>query len=179
MKNTTNWRTPPVPIPDSEIAKEYSADVIVVGLGHAGTSAVRAAAEAGASVIAIEKMPRDKFKVWGRELGHINSGFLASKGVPKVDPVEFFNDWMHRSGNRANPKLIMQFCQKSGEAFNWYAEPFTQEQIDSVRVAYWPLGKHFSGEIKDRSFSMKNNFRQEKQYKQDFEEHVRKILYSV
>jgi glutamate dehydrogenase/leucine dehydrogenase len=47
-----SWRTPPATINDSEIEREYSADVIVVGLGNAGTPAVRAAAEAGASVIA-------------------------------------------------------------------------------------------------------------------------------
>ena len=51
-----SWRTPPPPIRDSEIAREYSADVIVAGLGHAGITAVRAAAEAGASVIGFEKM---------------------------------------------------------------------------------------------------------------------------
>ena len=39
------WKTAPVPIPDNEIAHEYSAEVIVVGLGNAGTPAVRAAAE--------------------------------------------------------------------------------------------------------------------------------------
>ena len=60
METKKSWRTPPAPIPDSEIAREYSADVIVVGLGHAGTPAVRAAAEAGASVIAIEKMEEGK-----------------------------------------------------------------------------------------------------------------------
>jgi hypothetical protein len=59
---------------------------------------------------------------------------------------------MRRSGNRANPKLVMQFCQKSGEAFNWYMEPFTQEQMDSIRIEYWPLGKKFSGEISGQKF---------------------------
>jgi hypothetical protein len=152
MDTKKNWRTPPAPIPNSEIAREYSADVIVLGLGHAGTPAVRAAAEAGASVIAIEKMESKKYRVFGQDFGHINSDFLASRGVPKVDPIEFFNEWMRRSGNRANPKLVMQFCQKSGEAFNWYMELFTQEQMDSIRIEFWPLGKNFSGEISGQKF---------------------------
>jgi hypothetical protein len=149
----TNWRTPPAPIPESEITKEYTADVVVVGLGHAGGPAARAAAEAGASVIGIERMTKDVWWAWGQDVGHINSDFLASRGVPKVDPIELFNEWMRRSGNRANPKLVMQFCQRSGEAFNWYCEPFTKEQIAKMVIAFWPQpAKNFKGEISGQKF---------------------------
>lgn len=154
MENKTasvNWRTPPAPVND-EIEGEYTADVIVVGLGNSGTAATRAAAEAGAFVIAIEKMKEKEYWVFGRDFGAINSNFLASRGVSKVDLIEFFNEWMSRSGNRANPKLVMQFCQKSGEAFDWYAEPFTQEQLESIIVVYWPLGSKFTGEISGQKF---------------------------
>lgn len=149
---SSNWRTPPKAISDGEIVREYTADVIIVGLGNSGTPALRAAAEAGASVIGIEKMKKEKYRVFGHDVGHINSDFLASRGVPKVDPVELFNDWMLRSGNRANPQLVMQFCKKSGEAFNWYTELFTKEQIDSILVEYWPLGNKFPGQISGHKF---------------------------
>jgi hypothetical protein len=155
MKNNTttpSWRTPPPPIPETEIKREYSADVIVVGMGHAGITATRAAAEAGASVIAFEKLKEKKYTVWGCQVANINSDFLASRGVPKVDPLELFNEWMRRTGNRANPKLIMQFCQKSGEAFNWYMEPFSQEQIDTMEIAFWPSGTKFSNEVYEQKF---------------------------
>lgn len=155
MKNktaSTSWRIPPKPVPDSEIARQYSSDVVVAGLGHAGTAAVRAAAETGASVIAIEKMKKEKYTVFGCQVANINSDFLASRGVPRVDPLELFNEWMLRSGNRANPKLIMRFCQKSGETFNWYTEPFTQEQLDTIQVAYWPSGSKFSNEVYEQKF---------------------------
>lgn len=145
--NSTRWRTPPATIPYSDIAREYTADVVIIGLGNAGTPATRAAAEAGASVIAIETMTKEKYKTAGNDVGHLNSKFLASRGVPRVDPIEFFNEWMIRSGNRANPGLVMQFCQKSGEAFDWYTELFTREQMDTLRVEYWPLGKTFSNEV--------------------------------
>jgi hypothetical protein len=149
----TNWRTPPAPIPGSEITKEYTADVVVVGLGDAGAPAARAAAEAGASVLGIEKMTKDVWYAWGMDVGHINSDFLASRGVPKVDPIELFNDWMRRSGNRANPKLVMQFCQKCGQAFDWYCEPFTKEQMAKMVVAFWPPpAKNFKGEVSGQKF---------------------------
>lgn len=149
---SSNWGTPPPTISDSKIAREYSADVIVVGLGNSGTPAVRSAAESRASVIGIEKMKKEKFWVFGRDVGHINSEFLAARGVSRVDPIEFFNDWMLRSGNRANPELVMQFCKKSGEAFDWYTGPFTQEQMDSIIIEYWPLGRNFPGEISGQKF---------------------------
>jgi fumarate reductase flavoprotein subunit len=152
QSTSTDWRTAPAPVPDSAIAGEFTADVIVVGLGHAGTPAVRAAAEAGASVIGIEKMERSKYRVFGHDVGHINSRFLAGRGVPRVDPLELFNEWMRRSGNRANPRLVMQFCKKSGEAFDWYTGTFTSEQMATLIVEYWPSGKHFSGEISGQKF---------------------------
>jgi fumarate reductase flavoprotein subunit len=155
MKNksiSTGWRNPPAPIPPGSIAAEYQADVVVVGLGHSGTPALRAAAEAGASVIGIEKMQKESFNVFGRDVGHINSRFLAGRGVPVVDPLDLFNEMMRRGGNRANPKLVMQFCRKCGDAFDWYTEPFSREQMDTVIIDKWPLGRYFSGEISGQKF---------------------------
>jgi len=152
LNRSGDWRNPPEKIKEDEIEKEFSANVIVIGLGNAGTPALRAAAEAGASVIGIEQMKEEKFWIFGRDVGHINSDFLASRGVPKVDPIEFYNEWMRRSGNRANPGLVMQFCKKSGEAFNWFTETFTKEQMDSVMVEYWPVGSKFTGEISGHKF---------------------------
>jgi len=149
----TDWRIPPEPIPESKITKEYTADVVVVGLGHAGAPAARAAAEAGASVIGVEKNTPDVLHALGMDVGHINSDFLASRGVPKVDPIELFNDWMHRSGNRANPSLVMQYCQKCGQAFDWYCEPFTEEQMAKVVIGFWPPpAKNFKGQISGQKF---------------------------
>ena len=46
-----SWRTPPS-APD-DVAEEAQCDVLVIGLGHAGSCAARAAAEAGAVVYAL------------------------------------------------------------------------------------------------------------------------------
>lgn len=143
----SNWRTPPAPVSDSEIAGEYTADVIVIGAGHSGTCAVRAAAEQGASVICIEQMSGERFNVFGRDVGHINSKWLASRGVPGVDPIEFYNEWMRRSLNMCNNRLIMKFALTSGEAFDWFCEPFTKEEMDQTDVGFWPLGSLFTGDI--------------------------------
>ena len=132
------WRDAPDPVSDDQITASYEADVIVIGGGHSGTNAARAAAEAGATVILLEAMEEEFYSTFGNDFGHINSEYLAKQGVPKVDEIEFFNNWMLNTGNRANADLIMKFTKKCGAAFDWWIEPFSQEQIDSMNVDFWP-----------------------------------------
>ena len=145
-----SWRTPPAPVPEEQIVSRHQADVVVVGLGYAGTAAFRSAAEAGAKVIAIEKQKEELFNTWGKDVGHINSKFLESRGVPHVDELEFFNDWMRRAAGRANPALIRRFVRNSGSTFDWYIDMV--EDTGYIHVAFWPSGKHFDGELSGYKF---------------------------
>lgn len=152
-----SWRDVPEAISQEQISETFEADVVVVGLGYAGTAAFRAAAESGVRTIGLEKSDEEHYSVWGRDIGHINSRFLASRGIPKVDPIVFFNEWMHRAANRANPELVMKFAQKSGENFDWFTEP--AEDLDSVSVAFWGEGcEKFKEEALKGDFEL-NGFR--------------------
>ena len=91
-----SWRNPPEPIPEELIGETKEFDVVVAGLGHAGTAAARAAAEAGARVCAIELFQERGFRAFGMDVGHINSKFLEKRGIPKVDPIDLFNEMMRR-----------------------------------------------------------------------------------
>ena len=146
------WRQPPAPIDPAQITETLTADVVVVGCAHAGTAAARAAAEAGASVIAVDQQKEKLFHAVGNDLGHINSKFLAERGVPHVDEIEFLNDWQLRSNNRSNPKLVMQFARTSGECFDWMIEPLTQEQRDAIVVTHWLGNKNFTGDLSGFKF---------------------------
>ena len=146
----SNWRIAPPPVEEGQIVATHKADVVVVGLGYAGTAAFRAAAEGGAKVIGVEMMQENKFSLWGRDVGHINSEFLASRGVPKADVIEYFNEWMRRACGRANPGLIMKFCKNAGTAFDWYTDMLKSR--DYLNVAFWPGGKRFDGEISGYKF---------------------------
>ena len=146
------WRTPPAPIPAEQIRRTLEADVVVVGLAHAGTAAARAAAEAGAKVIGIDKQKLRIFHAVGNDLGHINSKFLEERGVPHVDEVEFLNDWQMRSNNRSNPKLVMQFARESGKCFDWMIQPLTKEQRDGILVTHFPTNRNFTGDISGFKF---------------------------
>jgi hypothetical protein len=136
----SNWKTPPAPIDPALITAVEEADVVVVGLGYAGTAAVRAATEEGASVIGLEMMLRDRYTSFGRDIGHINSKFLQSRGVPAVDPIDLYNEMMRRANGRANPSLVMQFAQNCGKMFDWFTDMYGVEGLSDVHVAYWPEG---------------------------------------
>ena len=141
------WRQPPAPIAPALIQETLTADVVVIGCAHAGTAAARAAAESGASVIAVDQQKERMFHAVGNDLGHINSKFLKERGIPHVDEIEFLNDWQLRSNNRSNPKLVMQFARTSGACFDWMIEPLTQEQRDAIVVTHWPGNKNFTGDL--------------------------------
>lgn len=136
----STWRERPQNIPESEITRTLEADVVVVGLGYSGTAVVRAAAENGAEVIGLDMMIEDRFMSFGRDVGHINSEFLRSRGVPEVDPIDLYNEWMRRAGNRANPALVMKFAQNSGKTFDWFTDMYSLEDLKDVHVAFWPEG---------------------------------------
>ena len=141
------WRIPPEPISEERIEQTYEADVVIVGAGHSGVAAARACAEAGLSVRVIETMVEKNYWAYGIDFGHINSEFLRSKGVPPVDEIEFFNDWQLRSGNRSNPRLVMQFVRNCGSCFDWFLEALSPEQRDNVQIRYWPAPKRYSNNI--------------------------------
>lgn len=59
------WMKAPESIRNEKVISGDTADIIVIGAGHAGTAAARAAAEGGASVIVIEQQPDEKQWVLG------------------------------------------------------------------------------------------------------------------
>ncbi len=138
VEEKTSWRTAPDPIPDSEIAQTYDVDVAIVGLGYAGLSCLTSLGEQGATAIAVEAMPRDSWWTVGHDIGHINSEYLASHGVPHVDEVEFLNNWMLQSHNKANPALVMEFAKNSGSTVDWWMSMVDPAIIEKTRIQFWP-----------------------------------------
>lgn len=135
-----SWKDMPQPTAPEQLEHGGEADLIVVGLGYAGVAATRAAAEKGVRVIGLEQQNRERQNVYGRDIGHINSAFLKKRGIPPVDPIDLFNEWMRRAGNRANPSLVMKFCQNSGAAFDWFTNMYTEEELQALHIAFWPEG---------------------------------------
>lgn len=137
-EETVTWRTAPDPIADSEITKTYQTDVAIIGMGYAGLSCYRELAEQGKNVLIVEAMPKESWWTVGHDIGHINSNFLKSRGVPEVDEVEFVNNWMMQTHGKANPALVMQFAKNSGAAIDWWLEQVSTETVNKARITFWP-----------------------------------------
>lgn len=144
-EETSSWRV--APEAPAEVAEEANCDVLVIGLGHAGSCAARAAAEQGALVCAFEKQAADsRSYMSGGQVGHINSELLKAKGVPEVDELVFMNDWMLRHNNRCNPGLIRAYAANSGKAFDWLFGDWCTDP-DAITVRQWPVSDAYQEEV--------------------------------
>lgn len=141
---TYTWSKAPEMIPEQKIVEKRKADIVIIGAGHAGTCAARAAAEEGASVIVLEQQTEEKQWILGiGEIGHINSSWQREHGVPSVDIDEFVNDWQLRTNNRSNVRLIRTYAEQCGACFDWFLEPLTQEEKDSIHPMLTPPSPNF------------------------------------
>ncbi len=138
----------PAPIPDSKISRTIKTDVVVIGAALSGLSAARAALEAGAKVVVIEKATDIVYR--SSDIGVINCS-IDKKIGNVVDPAEIvtvIQDYYH---GRTNGELWRYWAENSGAAFDWWLELIPDYKlIDEnflipnetdevfVRVPHWP-----------------------------------------
>ena len=133
------WAIKPEPILPEQVSNVYHTDIVIIGAGHAGTCAARAAAEADSYVIVLEQQERERQWVLGiGEIGHINSQWQRTHGIPPVDIDTFVNDWQLRTGNRSLFPLIKTYALHCGETFDWFIESLAQEEKDSIHPMLTP-----------------------------------------
>jgi fumarate reductase flavoprotein subunit len=95
-------------------------DVVIIGAGGAGLAAAITAADKGAKVIVLEKMPM----VGGNTLrssGGINAAGTkeqAAQGI-KDSAEAFYNDTMKGGYNKNNPELVRTLTENSAGAVDW------------------------------------------------------------
>lgn len=112
------WETAPAPI--TAIAKTEEYDVVVVGGGMAGCSAMCSAAEAGAKVLLLEKTEKLNFR--GIDYAALASEIQKSVGIDlsarKNEMVEELQRW---GAHRGNERVIRVWANNCDEAINWAA----------------------------------------------------------
>ena len=111
----TAWLGPAPVIGEEQIVREYRADVVIIGSGHAGLQAAWAAACGGASVLVLEGQNEEHFFWWGEQIASFNSQFLIERGFGPFDEEDVIAEFMKCSAHRADPALIAQFVHHSGE----------------------------------------------------------------
>lgn len=142
--------TPPAEVTD--FAKELTCDAVVCGHGFAGITACRELAEQGKKVILIEKQPEDTYAAVGNEFAALNAKILQERGVPHIDPIEFYQNFMKITGNMPNPTLVMKFAQNSEENSNWYLDRLTEEDFATMTTAFFPPTEHQLTELSGIKF---------------------------
>lgn len=118
-------------------AETVNTDVVVIGAGAAGLSAALSAAERGAEVILLEKMPFP-----GGTSNFAEGLFAAESSIqrkkmcgPSKDEV--FKGIMEYSHWRANPRLARAFVNKSADTIDWLMA--NGVEFSDV-MAMWPNG---------------------------------------
>lgn len=149
---SASWQTPPDEVPDSEIVSTSTYDAVVVGSGYAGVTAFRELAEEGYKVVLVEKQTEEAYQATGNEFAALNAQVLQNLGVPHIDPVEFFQNWMKICGNWANQELVMKFAQNSEANSNWYLDQCTADDIATMTTAFFPHTEHQMDELSGIKF---------------------------
>ena len=154
-QKSSDWRKRDKATP-AQTELPASADVVVVGGGHAGTQAALAAAQEGAKVAVIEKHNDGEIVYRGDDICSYNSQMLEAWGFGPYDLDEIVNEYVRRANGRCNTEVIRSFVYNSGEMMDNLASliPETSDVFDYeggqciVQIAYdKPSGADYPVEV--------------------------------
>jgi hypothetical protein len=139
----SDWLSEPTLVPATEIDEIIEAHIVVVGAGHSGSALTRRAAELGAQVATVEAQTEDVFSAFGSDIGHLNSTWQKSQGLPQFDIVDFMEVCQLLSANRTQPDLLRKYATRSGEMFDWLLEVLSEEQKAALQTCNWPVSQGY------------------------------------
>ncbi len=115
----------------AEFVQELECDVVVCGLGHAGVSAARAAAEAGVSVVVFEKSP--EYGLGSKDCCAIGSKLFLER-FPEVavywegGEELLLNEIGKGCQYRNDMRLTKKWLQINGENVDWYVSATPEDK---------------------------------------------------
>lgn len=121
------WEQPLEPI--TEFVSEETYDIVIVGAGVAGCAAAQSAAEAGASVLLVEKF--ETVTAHGQDNAALGSRLQDEKGYvyDKDEAARLIYDW---SQSQANWYLIKTFVENSADVMNHYIDLAEERGLEVV-----------------------------------------------
>ena len=131
VKYVANPEIPPAPIPESSIKSTLNADVVIVGAGVTGLSAARAASEAGASVIVIDKA--DTYSKMAGQFGVIDSKVHKALNI-KIDKNAAVLAALKQMSFRANQRIWKYWADNSGTDFDWMLELAPDAEFNIIDI---------------------------------------------
>lgn len=128
-----------VDFPQSDAVVELETEVLVIGMGGAGTVAAVSAAEGGAQVLAIDKAARyGGTTTLTCDIMAVNPPRmmeLYNEGNAFVNEQELYEDWITYCEGDAKEELVQFMIDKSGEMLDWLV--FDQGAQVSCPVVSW------------------------------------------
>jgi len=122
------------PIPTEDIEETYNTDVVVVGAGTSGKSAALSAAEAGASVIQIDK--HVTYRWGGGMIAAIDSRLQKKMGIV-VDKDDVCLQLMKWGANKPDQRLYRVWADQSGAVMDWLMDMTDADGIKTLPYQ-WP-----------------------------------------
>ena len=166
-----DWLGKEPEISAADVYDEITADVVVVGLGLAGVSAARSAAELGASVVGIECSAAPNCR--SGEFAVINSPTLNARwperALTREEVAEIVDSHVNESGYRVKRPITAKWADNIGTAFDWWIEadkdlfiadetrqPIEDENADDFLVPiYRPLPSYKDKEGNEHVYNWK------------------------
>lgn len=111
------------PEPITDIAETVECDVCVVGAGNGGCVAAISAADAGASVVWVEKNAGPI--TWAGEMGAYNTKLMnETYGIhyTQEEKNEIINDICRYGSYEVDQRLVAQWVNESGRTMDWYVD---------------------------------------------------------
>jgi len=109
----------PDPIPDSQIAKTVTGDIVIIGSGVSGITAAAAAVENGAKVVLISASKAPVYR--GGSFHATNSRYMKSQNIaPNTEA--FFREELACAGFNVDQLKWWKFFNNSPEAVDWLSD---------------------------------------------------------
>lgn len=125
----SSFEIPPPPIPARDVKDILTVDVVVVGAGIAGLTAALSAAEAGATVIQLEKGPGYNFR--GVHNAAINSRLQKKAGI-KIDKEQLIYTIMETAAYRGNQRVVNTWADNCDKVMEWLLDMAEAAKVEVV-----------------------------------------------
>lgn len=108
----------------TDIVDEQDCDVLVIGMGLAGTAAFKAAAETGVKTIALEKQPEDTYSViyMAGDFGVVGSQIQKDLGIEWAPKEVIMHEMQKECASRIDTWMLSYWYDHSGIDFDWFVE---------------------------------------------------------
>ena len=118
----------------TDIVDEQDCDVLVIGMGLAGTAAFKAAAETGVKTIALEKQPEDTYSViyMAGDFGVVGSQIQKDLGIEWAPKEVIMHEMQKECASRIDPWMLSYWYDHSGIDFDWFIEGSDFEVLKST-----------------------------------------------